>query len=152
MELLNLDLPTMYGDHHVTEVRRLLLEIPGVEDVYASSDFHMVEVKYDPAKLETEVITNKLDQAGYMGELSITVERGALEESKNGDTPFFRHTVVYEQTGQTVGFAQTVPFAGRSLWPCPGMGPIEKTEPIKNSGSIEKMDPSDKSEEEQSYG
>ena len=78
MEVLNLDLPTMYGDHHVTEVRRLLLEIPGVEDVYASSGFHMVEVKYDPAKLETEVITNKRDQAGYMGELSITVERGAL--------------------------------------------------------------------------
>ena len=146
MELLNLDLPTMYGDHHVTEVRRLLLEIPGVEDVYASSDFHMVEVKYDPAKLETEVITNKLDQAGYMGELSITVEVGAMDESKNGDAPFFRHTVAYEQTGQTVGFAQTVPFAGRPLWPCPGMGPIKK------SGPIEKVDPSDKSEEELSYG
>ncbi len=152
MELLNLDLPTMYGDHHVTEVRRLLLEIPGVEDVYASSGFQMVEVKYDPAKVETKVITDKLDQAGYMGELSIAVERGALEESKNGDTLFFRHTATYEQTGQTVGFAQTVPFTDRPLWPCPGMGPIKISGPIKKSGSIEKMDPSDKSEEEQSYG
>jgi copper chaperone CopZ len=152
VELLNLDLPTMYGDHHVTEVRRLLLEIPGVEDVYASSGFQMVEVKYDPAKLEKEVITNKLEQAGYIGELSIAVERGALEEGKNGAKPFFRRTAAYEQTGQTISFAQTVPFAGRPLWPCPGMGPIKNSVPISQSVPIVKMDPSDKSEEELSYG
>ena len=146
MEVMNLDLPAMYGDHHVTEVRRLLLEIPGVEDVYASSDFQMVEVNYDPSKVESEVITNKLEQAGYIDELPIAVERGALDQSKNGDKPFFRSTAAYEQTGNTVGFAQSVPHSGRPLWPCPGMGPIEK------SASIEKMDPTDKSEEEVSYG
>ena len=37
----------MYGDHHVVEVRRLLLEMPGVTDVYASSSFQVVEVAFD---------------------------------------------------------------------------------------------------------
>ena len=31
MNTLSLDLPSMYGDHHVTEVRHLLLELPGVD-------------------------------------------------------------------------------------------------------------------------
>ena len=35
MEVLTLELPAMYGDHHVVEVRRILLEIPGVDNVYA---------------------------------------------------------------------------------------------------------------------
>ena len=39
MEVFNIDLPAMYGDHHVVEVRRILMDIPGVEDVYASSGF-----------------------------------------------------------------------------------------------------------------
>ena len=146
MEVLNLDLPAMYGDHHVTEVRRLLLEIPGVEDVYASSDFQMVEVNYDPSKVESEVITNKLEQAGYIGELPIVVERGALDQSKNGDKPFYRNTAAYEQTGNTVGFAQKVPNSSRPLWPCPGLGPISQ------GSSIDEVEPTDKSEEEVSYG
>ena len=50
METFVLELPTMYGDHHVVEVRRLLLGLPGVEEVYASSGFQSVEVTYDPAK------------------------------------------------------------------------------------------------------
>ena len=128
MKVISLDLPTMFGDHHVTEVRRLLLEMPGVEDVYASSGFRIVEIQYDETTIDPEAMQAKLEEAGYLGELPIPVERGALEERKNGDKPFFRHTAAYEQTGSTVGFAQKVPFAGRSLWPCPGMGPINKPE------------------------
>ena len=30
MEIITLDVPAMYGDHHVVEVRRILLEISGV--------------------------------------------------------------------------------------------------------------------------
>lgn len=146
MEVINLDLPTMYGDHHVMEVRRLLLEIPGVEDVYASSGFQMVEVNFDPDIVDSEVITNKLDQAGYLGELPIAVERGGLEESQNGDKPFFRQTAAYEQTGKTVGFKQNVPFTGRPLWPCPGMGPIAESQPLTETSK------NDKTEEEASYG
>ena len=44
MKKISLDLPTLFGDHHVTEVRRLLLELPGVAEVYASSSFQIVEV------------------------------------------------------------------------------------------------------------
>ena len=128
MKEISLDLPTMYGDHHVTEVRRLLLEMPGVEDVYASSGFRIAEIQYDETTIDPEAIRVKLEEAGYLGELPIPVERGALEERKNGDKPFFRHTAAYEQTGSTVGFAQNVPLAGRPLWPCPGMGPINKPE------------------------
>ena len=128
MKEISLDLPTMYGDHHVTEVRRLLLEMAGVQDVYASSGFRIAESQYDETTIDPEAIREKLEEAGYLGELPIPVERGALEERKNGDKPFFRHTAAYEQTGSTVGFAQKVPFASRPLWPCPGMGPINKPE------------------------
>ena len=134
MKEISLDLPTMYGDHHVTEVRRLLLEMSGVEDVYASSGFRIAEIQYDEATIDPEVIRAKLEEAGYLGELPIPVERGALEEQKNGDKPYFRHTAAYEQTGSMVSFAQKVPFAGRPLWPCPGMGPINMPEEEINYG------------------
>ena len=132
MKTLSLDLPTMYGDHHVVEVRRLLLEMQGVTDVYASSSFHVVEIQYDETKLDPEAMKTKLGQAGYLGELPIPVEIGATPARENGDKPFFRQTAVYEQTGQSISFAQKVPFAGRPLWPCPGMGPIQQSEEEKD--------------------
>ena len=45
MEEVQIHVPAMYGDHHVLEVRRILLELPGVLDVYASSCFQTVQVK-----------------------------------------------------------------------------------------------------------
>ena len=134
MNILSLDLPSMYGDHHVTEVRHLLLELDGVDDVYASSGFHIVEIQYDEAKLDEEAIKATLGDAGYLGELHISVEQGAIEDRENGEKPFFRHSVAYEQTGRSVSFAQKVPFAGRPLWPCPGMGPIKQIEEELNNG------------------
>lgn len=121
---ISFDLPTMYGDHHVTEVRRLLLELPGVQEVYASSSFHVVEVQFDETKLESQTIEQTLSDAGYLGELLMPVEMGVLSERENGEKPFFRHTVAFENTGQTVSFGQKVPYAGRPLWPCPGFGPL----------------------------
>ena len=127
MKTYSQDLPAMYGDHHVTEVRRLLFALPGVTDVYASSGFQYVEVQYDEAKLDVAEIETTLESAGYLGELALPVERGAIGERENGDKPYFRHTAASEQTGQTVGFAQHVSYAGRPLWPCPGMGPLAKS-------------------------
>jgi copper chaperone CopZ len=124
----------MYGDHHVTEVRHLLLELPGVSDVYASSSFQIVDIQYDEAKLSPDEIRAALDEAGYLGELPVVVEQGAVEDRENGDKPFFRETVAYEQTGNSIGFAQQVPFADRPLWPCPGMGPIKQIEEELNNG------------------
>ena len=124
MEKLTLDLPAMYGDHHVVEVRRILLELPGIEDVYASSSFHVAEISYDPEKLDLETITAELDKAGYIGELPIPEETNVPATEGNGNEPFFRHTEAYEQTGNVVSFGQNVSFEGRGLWPCPGMEPI----------------------------
>lgn len=125
MARLTLDLPTMYADHHVVEVRRLLFELEGIEDVYASSSFHVVEIDYKDTVTSPEVIKERLADAGYLGELPMPTEVGASEDQENGSKAFFRHTAAYAQTGQTLGFAQKVPFSGRPLWPCPGMGVIE---------------------------
>lgn len=124
MKTFTKDLPTMYGDHHVVEVRRILMQLPGVEDIYASSSYQMVEVDYDETRLNPEQIEAALQEAGYLGEMAVPVERGALQGETNGNKPFFRTTAAYEQTGRAVSFAQKVPFAGRPLWPCPGMGPV----------------------------
>jgi copper chaperone CopZ len=129
MDTLTLEVQKMYGDHHVLEVRRILLELPGVEDVYASSSFHIVEVTYDPAKISPEQINTSLEEAGYFGELTMPTESGEAAYGRgNGDT-FFRHTTVYENTRQVISFAQKVEYSGRPLWPCPGMGPIQSKKP-----------------------
>jgi copper chaperone CopZ len=117
--------PTMYGDHHVVEVRRILSAIPGVQDVYASSAFGIVEITYDEGQTNDIDLQVKLDNAGYMGEWSILTETGKAVVSGEGNSPFMRHTASYEQLRQTVSFAQNVSYQGRPLWPCPGMGVIK---------------------------
>ena len=124
MERYTLDLPAMYGDHHVTEVRRLLLELPGVQDVYASSAFHYVEVLYDPAKIHSDNFTARLEQAGYLGELAMPREAGAVAAHPGDAKRFMRHTAVFENLKSSVSFTQTIGYTGRPLWPCPGIGPI----------------------------
>jgi len=119
------DLPNLYGDHHVLEVRRILLEIPGVVDVYASSAFRMVEVTYDPALTNDLDIAVKLDESGYLGEWSMPMEAGASTYLGDRSRSYFRHTAVYETTRQVVSFSQNVSYTGRPLWTCPGMGVIK---------------------------
>ncbi len=125
MQTSTFNMPALFGDHHVTEVRRILLSLPGVTEVYASSAFQVVEVTYDNAKINDLEIAVKLDEAGYLGEWTAPIElegvAGALAE---GQTPFFRHSAVYETLKKTVSFAQRVNYQGRPLWPCPGMGTI----------------------------
>ena len=128
MDSLTLDLPAMYGDHHVMEVRQLLLSLNGVKDVYASSAFHTAEVTFDPALVNADVITTKLDEAGYLGELLVPEETGAPATNGNGDKAFFRHTAAYAAAGKTISFAQNVSYTGRPLWPCPGFGPLKMDE------------------------
>ncbi len=128
MEKKTFELPAMYADHHVVEVRRILLEMPGVKDVYASSAFLLAEVTFDEDVVNETVLTKKLEEAGYLGELAAVSETGEPATSKNGDGSFFRHTEVFEQTKETIGFAQNVSYIGRPLWPCPGMGVINTME------------------------
>jgi copper chaperone CopZ len=126
MKTVTLDLPTMFGDHHVVEVRRLLFELKGVEEVYASSAFRVIEVSFDEDQTAADQIKAQLDDAGYLGELPIPVESNiAVNQREDGDQTFFRHTAAFEQV-KTVSFGQQVPISGRPLWPCPGMGPLKQ--------------------------
>lgn len=125
MEKVVFDVPSMYGDHHVVEVRRVLLEMPGVEDVNASSAFQAVEVDFDPARISAEQIKAKLGEAGYLDDMPVAVETPAASQQNGTVKPFMRHTAAYEQAQQVVSFTQSVSYGGRPLWPCPGMGVIQ---------------------------
>ena len=126
VKTITYEMPNLYGDHHVIEVRRLLLDIPGVVDVYASSAFRIVEVTYDPEKTNDLEIAVKLDQLGYLGEWSIPMEADASTYLQDRSRSYFRHTAVFETSRQVVSFAQNVSYTGRPLWNCPGMGVIKK--------------------------
>lgn len=126
MKTTSINVPALFGDHHVIEVRRLLQELPGVGDVYASSAFQLVEVSYDPDKVKEKEIKSKLDEAGYLDAIEMPVEADAatyLEADRSQS--FFRHTDVFETTRQVVGFSQKVSYTGKPLWNCPGMGVIK---------------------------
>jgi copper chaperone CopZ len=131
MEKKSFELPAMYADHHVVEVRRLLLEVSGVKGVYASSAFQAADVTFDPDVVSESELAEKLEEAGYLGDFAVVAEAGTPAVSSNGDETFFRHTEVYEQTKDTIGFTQEVGYVGRPLWPCPGMGVIQTTEEEK---------------------
>ena len=128
METKTFEVPALYGDHHVTEVRRVLLELEGVVDVYASSAFQIIKVTFDETRINDLQIAVKLDEAGYLGEWTIPVELGSAAQQGDGQKPFFRHTATYETTKQTVSFAQRVSYQGRPLWNCPGMRTVKAEE------------------------
>ncbi len=127
METQTFEAPALYGDHHVSEARRMLLELTGVSDVYASSAFQTIQVTFDPKKIKAEQIEARLREAGYLDELPIPAEPGGAVR-KVDDDGAFRHTAVYETVKNTVAFAQRVNYQGRPLWPCPGMGVVKTTD------------------------
>ena len=110
----------LYGDHHVLEVRQILLSLPGVVEVYASSCFHVIEVNFDPDQISSEEIAFRLETAGYLSDLPTTGEAMPLSPH--------RQTILYEQTRLAVGFKQVVSVQKRSAWPCPGMGLLKDKE------------------------
>ncbi len=125
MQTVTYETPVVYGDHHVIEVRRILSELPGVKEVYASSAFHVIEVSFDSKKINEKEIAKKLEAAGYLREWNIPVEVGAKPQGEEGEKPFFRHTQTYETVKKVVSFGQSVGAQGRPLWPCPGMEPAK---------------------------
>ena len=112
--------PTLYGDHHVLEVRRILLALPGMIEVYVSSCFHVIEVSFDPARISTEDIASALTKAGYLADLPAMGEGMAPAPH--------RHTVLVEQSRSSVGFQDESLIQERSAWPCPGMGLLKGRE------------------------
>ncbi len=130
MDTISIEMPSLYGDHHVIEVRRLLLEIPGVKEVYASSCFHVVDVSFDQNLVDEQRIRQKLEEAGYFNEWIMPQESDEAAYQKVGQPAFFRHSAVYENTRTVVSFSQKVlnePLgSARPLWTCPGMGVMDK--------------------------
>jgi copper chaperone CopZ len=126
MKVLILETPMMYGDHHVQEVRKLLLDLSGVTDVNASSAFQMVEVHYQETEVTPEAVRAVLAEAGYLDAVPMAAESGASATAGNGHKTYFRHSATLEAVGKGVSFAQKVPYAGRPLWPCPGMGVVKQ--------------------------
>ena len=124
MASLSLELPSMYGDHHVIEVRRILLEFDGVTDVYASSGFHAVELEYNSKKTPKKELIAALEEAGYMGDFAMAIEP-STPANEDVEGAYFRHTEAFEQTGNTMSFEQEVKVQRSPLWPCPGMGPVK---------------------------
>lgn len=118
MKTMVLNVPTMYGDHHVIEARRIVLGLAGVQDVYASSYLKIIEVTFDPALLTEEDILAKLEPTGYLRELNFEQETGQAAYGHDSNKVFLRHTAAH--VGKTVSFVQAV--AERPLIPCPGMG------------------------------
>jgi hypothetical protein len=133
MERLSVQAPALYGDHHVTAVRALLLGMPGVGEVYASSAFQLIEVEFDEGVIGREAILARLASAGYLGEMDVPQESGRSTLTENKGSAFFRHSTAHANTGRAISFSQQVPSAGRSLWPCPGIGPLEsRKEELEN--------------------
>ena len=110
----------LYGDHHVLEVRRILLALPGVIEVYASSRFQVIEVDFDPLQVSADKIAFRLEEAGYLTDLPVMNE--TMIQAPH------RHAVMLEQTRSAVGFQQEVSIQPRSAWPCPGMGLLKGRE------------------------
>ena len=125
METKAFEAPALYGDHHVSEVQRILRELPGVEEVYASSAFQVVEVTFDETKISSDQIATCLKEAGYLGEIPVLTESGVPAYGRESGNSNFRHTAVYQTVKKTVSFAQYVEQQGRALWPCPGIGVIK---------------------------
>jgi len=124
MANLSLELPSMYGDHHVKEVRRILLEFEGVSEVYASSGFRVVEVEYNSKKTPKADLIAALEEAGYTSDFALP-EESSIPANEQLESAYFRHTEASEHTGNTVNFEQTVRVQRSPLWPCPGMGPLK---------------------------
>jgi len=124
MERLSFTLPAMYGDHHVLEVRRILLEMTGIQEVNASSCFHVVEVLFDPAFADTETVKARLEEAGYFRELPTPHE---IQGTRNGNSRTTRPEPLYH-SDEMVTFVQVVSDDSAIQLPCPGMGVLGKVE------------------------
>ncbi len=65
MKNLIVDVPGMYGDHHVLRLRQVLLDLQGVSDVSASAAQRKVAVRFDEATIGPDAIRDAIICAGY---------------------------------------------------------------------------------------
>jgi len=99
MEEVVLDIPTLWADHHVLKVREALVPKEGVEDVYVSSAWKQVLVKYDEARIDRATIEKTLAEAGYPvgeGETPILVQPGDVHRDPQWRVLGSRSTETYQ--------------------------------------------------------
>ena len=65
MKDLVIEMPAMYGDHHVLRVRQALLGVEGVSEVQASAAKRTVAMKFDEDATAPELVREALISAGY---------------------------------------------------------------------------------------
>lgn len=120
MEKLVLTIPTLYGDHHTTDVKKTLTSMKGIDDLYVSSAFNQISLSYDPKVVKPDEIRNALAEKGYGEGVEPVLAAEALPVGERTT----RHTSAYTGTADTLAFAETAPgWEGRPLWPCPGFEP-----------------------------
>ncbi|MGD1995880.1 MAG: heavy-metal-associated domain-containing protein [Anaerolineae bacterium] len=96
MEKVTLEVPRLWADHHVLNVREVLLNLEGIEDVYASSAWKQVLVSYDGDKTDQTAIEEALAEAGYPvgeGEVSVLVQPTDKRRDPKWEVLGFRTTV-----------------------------------------------------------
>ncbi len=89
MKKIVFDVPSLWADHHVLEVRAALAGLEGVEDVYASSAWNQVMVTIDPAEVDSAAIDTALAEAGYPvgeGGVPIVVEPTEMRRDPHWET------------------------------------------------------------------
>ena len=65
VETITLEIPKMYGDHHMSAVHHVLAQLPGIGKVWASAAQHKVQITFDPTVTEPAEIAAQLAKAGY---------------------------------------------------------------------------------------
>lgn len=65
MKKIFLEIPSMFGDHHVLAVRSALTSLTGIEELYASSAWKQLMISFDPKKTKQSDIEQALADAGF---------------------------------------------------------------------------------------
>lgn len=105
MEKFTLSIPTMFADHHVLAVRSAL-EIPGIDQVYASAAWKQVLITYDPESITEEQIQAALEKGGYPvdgKDTPILVQHAKSGRDPQWETSPSRHTKTHAAEKQLSG-------------------------------------------------
>lgn len=117
MEKATLNVPGMYGDHHVLAVRDILGKMSGVENIFATSAFKQVVVTFDPAKARPADFESALAAEGYMDEAPWPELTDEIKGHRHGGSQF----VVASGIADSVRFeAPPVNWGAGGPRPCPG--------------------------------
>jgi copper chaperone CopZ len=101
-----LEVPTLWADHHVLKVRDALVNLEGVDGVYASSAWKQVLVSYDSAKTDLAAIEKTLAEAGYpvgQGEIPVLVQPGEIRRDPQWEVLGLRMTETVQADIQMSG-------------------------------------------------